>query len=40
VKVGAEVRITTAEKIGRTKTGLIIRVFKGFKVKIVFFGKS
>jgi hypothetical protein len=40
IKVGAEVRMATAGKIGRTRTGLIIRVFKRFKVKVRSFGKS
>jgi hypothetical protein len=33
VKVSAEVGIATAEEAGRTRTGLIVEVFGGFKVK-------
>jgi hypothetical protein len=34
IKVGTKVGIATAEEIGRTGTGLIVRVFRGFKVGI------
>jgi hypothetical protein len=37
VKVGAEVGMTAAGEIGRT--GSIIRVFRGFKVKLRSFSK-
>jgi hypothetical protein len=38
VKVAAEIGIVTIKNIRRT--GSIVRVFKGFKVKVRFFGKS
>jgi hypothetical protein len=44
IEVGAEVRIATIKEIRRTssikRTGLITKVFKGFKVRVRFFGKS
>jgi hypothetical protein len=44
IKVDAKVRIATVKKIRKTglikRTGLIIKVFKGFKVRARFFGKS
>jgi hypothetical protein len=46
INVSAEVRIkvSTKAEIAAVKeikrTGLIVRVFKRFKVKVIFFGKS
>jgi hypothetical protein len=40
MKVGAEVEIATVRKIRRARTGLIVRVFREFKVKVRLFGKS
>jgi hypothetical protein len=40
VKVGTEVGIATVREIRRTRTGLIVRVSGGFKVKIESFSKS
>jgi hypothetical protein len=40
IEISAEVRIVTAEKIKRTRTSLIVKVFRGFKVRVRFFGKS
>jgi hypothetical protein len=40
MKVGTEVGIVTIRKIRRTRTGLIIRVFRGFKVRVRSSGES
>jgi hypothetical protein len=40
VRVGAEVGMATAEEIGKTGTGSIVRIFRGFEVGARSFGKS
>jgi hypothetical protein len=40
IEVGAEIEIATAEEIGTTGTGSIVRVFKGLKVRVKSSGKS
>jgi hypothetical protein len=40
INVSAEVTIITIKKIKRTRTGLIVKVFRGFKVKVRSSGKS
>jgi hypothetical protein len=40
IKVVTEVRIATIKKIRRTGTGLIIRVFNGFKIGVKSSDKS
>jgi hypothetical protein len=39
-EVSAEVKIATTKKIRRTRTGLIVRVFKRFKVRVRSSDKS
>jgi hypothetical protein len=40
MEVGVEVGMATAEEIGRTGTGSIVKVFRGVKVGVRSSGKS